>query len=182
MNAIFSRMVRALSFDERLYREIAGDSSAIMQAATIVMLGAIAQVIGLQGGDPRCFLIFMVHRLVWWLVISVLIFIVGHRLFPPKLTDYGANQPGPDLFKVIRVIGFTMTPRLFLIASLVPFIGYALRLGIIPFWWIGLMIIAVKNLFGYDEVTRAALVGGVGFIPLMLIEPFIFSVGAGGTC
>ena len=39
------------------------------------------------------------------------------------------------------------------------------------------MLIAVRGLFGYDQITRSAFVVAVGFIPLMLIEPFIFLGG-----
>ena len=181
MNAIFSRMVRALSFDERLFLEIAGDPTALVQAAMIVLLGAIAHVIGLEAGDPRCFLIFMVQRIAWWLLISFLVFLIGRKVFPPLPSDYGAGKSGPDLLKVARVLGFAMTPRLFLLGAFVPYLGLGLR-WLVPFWWIGLMLIAVRGLFGYDQITRSAFVVAVGFIPLMLIEPFIFSVGSGGTC
>ncbi len=181
MNSIFRRMVRALSFDERLYLEIAGDPTALAQAAMIVLLGAIAHVVGLEGNDPRCYLIFMVQRVAWWLLISFLVLLVGHKLFPPLPSDYGAGQSGPDFLKVARVLGFAMTPRLFLVGSLLPFVGTPLR-WVIPFWWIGLMLMAVRGLFGYDQIARAAFVVAVGFIPLMLMEPFILSVGSQGTC
>ena len=175
-------MVRALSFDERLYLEIAGDSTAIIQSGTIVFLGAVAHVVGLEAADPRCFIVFITQRLVWWFLISLLIFFVGYKILPPLASDYGANSPVPDPIKIGRVLGFAMTPRLFLIAASVPMIGVVIRIIVVPFWWIGLMIIAVRGLFGYNEVTRSALVVVIGFVPLMLIEPFIFSVGSTGVC
>ena len=172
LNPIFGRMVRALSFDERLYSEIADDRDAITQAGMIVVAGAMAQVIGTQAGTGWFLLTFMVRLLAWWLALSLITYLVGNRLFPPLPTDFGVGAPAPDFFKVARVLGFAMTPRLFRVLTFVPAFG-PIVFYLVTFWQIALMLIAVRVTFGYSETVRAAWAVGVGFVPLMLIEPFI---------
>ena len=167
MNAIFGRMIRALSFDERLYLEIAGDSTAITQAGMIVLLSAVARVIGLQVGGPELILLHMVQLVIWWAVLSLTIWAVGHKLFPPLPTDYGAGQAGPDPLKVARVLGFAMTPRLFRSLAFIPTLGLLISYAA-TFWQIFLMFIAVRALFGYNEESRAIYVVAVGLLPLMI--------------
>ena len=167
MNAIFGRMIRALSFDERLYLEIAGDSTAITQAGMIVLLSAVARVLGLQAGGPELILLHMVQLVIWWAVLSLTIWAVGHRLFPAQPTDYGAGQDGPDPLKVARVLGFAMTPRIFRSLAFIPTVGLFISYAA-AFWQIFLMIIAVRTLFGYNEDVRAIYVVAVGLLPLMI--------------
>ncbi len=167
MNAIFGRMIRALSFDERLYLEIAGDSTAITQAGMIVLLSAVARVLGLQAGGPELILLHMVQFVVWWAVLSLTVWAVGHKLFPPQPTDYGAGQDGPDPLKVARVLGFAMTPRVFRSLAFIPTVGLFISYAA-AFWQIFLMIVAVRTLFGYNEDARAIYVVAVGLLPLMI--------------
>ena len=168
MNAIFGRMIRALSFDERLYLEIAGDSTAITQAGMIVLLSAVARVIGLAVGGPELILLHMAQLIIWWAVLSITIWAVGHKLFPPLPTDYGAGQDGPDPLKVARVLGFAMTPRLFRSLAFIPTLGTLISYAA-TFWQIALMFIAVRSLFGYNEESRAIYVVAVGLLPLMVV-------------
>ena len=172
MNPIFGRMVRALSFDERLYSEIGGDPRALTQAGMIVILGAIAHTLGIGVGDLTFMLLFSLRLLVWWLVLSVIISLVGTRLFPPLPNDYGAGAPGPDIGKIARVLGFAMSPRLFRVLAFVPTVG-PIAFYLVTFWQIALMLMAVRETFGYASTTRAAYVVGVGVVPLMFLEPFI---------
>ena len=168
MNAIFGRMVRALSFDERLYLEIAGDPTALTQAGMIVLLSAVARVLGIAAGGPELILLHMVQLVIWWVVLSLTVWAVGHRLFPPLPTDYGAGQDGPDPLKVARVLGFAMTPRLFRSLAFIPTLGIVISYAA-TFWQIALMFIAVRSLFGYSEESRAIYVVAVGFVPLMVV-------------
>ena len=172
INPIFSRMVRALSFDEGLYSEIGDDSTAISQAGMIVAVGAMAQVTGTDAGTGWFLLTFMVRLLVWWLTLSGITYLVGARLFPPQPKDFGSRVPAPNVFKVARVLGFAMTPRLFRVLTFIPSLG-PIIFFLVTFWQIALFLIAVRVTFGYSETTRAAWVIGVGLVPLMLIEPFI---------
>jgi hypothetical protein len=172
MNAIFGRMIRALSFDERLYLEIAGDPSALTQAGMIVLLSAVARVLGLAAGGPELILLHMVQLVIWWIILSLTIWTVGHRLFPPLPTDYGASQDGPDPLKVARVLGFAMTPRLFRSLAFLPAVGLFISYAV-TFWQIALMFIAVRSLFGYSGESRAIYVVAVGLLPLMVMMEFL---------
>ena len=167
MNAIFGRMIRALTFDERLYLEIAGDPTAITQAGMIVLLSAVARVLGLQVGWQDLILLHMVQLVIWWAVLSLTIWAVGNKLFPAQPTDYGAGQDGPDPLKVARVLGFAMTPRIFRSLAFIPTVGLFISYAA-AFWQIFLMIIAVRTLFGYNEDARAIYVVAVGLLPLMI--------------
>ena len=167
MNAIFGRMIRALTFDERLYLEIAGDPTAITQAGMIVLLSAVARVLGLQVGWQDLILLHMVQLVVWWAILSITVWAVGNKLFPPLPTDYGASSPGPDPLTVARVLGFAMTPRLFRSLAFIPTLGLLISYAA-TFWQIFLMIIAVRTLFGYNEDLRPIYVVAVGLLPLMI--------------
>lgn len=172
LNPIFGRMVRALSFDEGLYSEVADDANAISQAGMIVVAGAMAQVVGTDAGTGWFLMTFMVRMLAWWLALSGITYLVGTRVFPPQPKDFGAKMPVPGVFKVARVMGFAMTPRLFRVLTFIPAFG-PIIFYLVAFWQIGLMLMAVRLTFGYSGISRSAWVLGVGLVPLMMIEPFI---------
>ena len=161
---MFSRMIRALRLDETVFGEIESDSDATRQAALVVVVAALATAIHGSGGFY--FLAISVMRLmVWWGVCAFFVFLIGTTLVRAPNLD-------ATYWKLLRAVGFAMTPRVFRVFRFIPFVGIVIFYLVTP-WQFAALVVAVQKVMGYESTTRTAIVVGAGFVPLMLAEPFL---------
>ncbi|MBI4203238.1 MAG: hypothetical protein HY532_09030 [Chloroflexi bacterium] len=110
---MLTRISRAIRFDPSLYREVAADPSAIVQAAVIMFFSALAwgfgfheglkSIEGYEGRLEKIFLWSFANHVLVWVLLGVLLFIV-RRL---------REKQGVSLLPGFTGIGFAHVPGVF---------------------------------------------------------------------
>lgn len=182
--SLFARMKRAAMLDRTVYDEVEHDLTATQQAATVVIMVAVANgIAGLLGvmfaaalGGSRgiIFSIFMVlfgmvMNVVGWVIWSYLTYWIGTSVFK------GTATPG----ELLRTLGFASTPGLLGIVSFIPCLG-----GLVAFggmiWMIVAGVVAVRQALDVDT-GQAVITVILAAIPLMMISAFIAFIGVLGS-
>ena len=176
--SLVDRMVRAARLEVNLYEEVEADKTALPQAPLVVVMAnlslglgsalALLLVPGVVSG-----LLFLWALLWWvlggiagWLIWSLITYAIGVTIFkgPQTETNYG---------ELLRTIGFSASPGVLGIVSVIPFIGWLLRLGIWV-WMLVAMVIAVRQALDFTT-GRAIGTVIVGFIVMVVL---LLAVGA----
>jgi len=147
------RVMGAAVFDAGIYEAIETDRHATFQAASVVVLSAVAAGIGASGPfgpDPRIFVTVTGIALVTWAAWAVLTFQVGMRWLREPDTSVSVGE-------LLRTTGFAASP------GLLQVLGFFSAASTIVFliawaWMLVAMIVAVKHAFDFQSVGRAAAV------------------------
>jgi hypothetical protein len=176
--SLVQRMIRAARLDNGLYEEVEADRTATGQAATAVVIVAIAGAIGQglsvalqgQGGVLGILLAAIgaaVGSLLGWVIWSYVSHFIGTRFFG------GTADPG----ELLRTIGFAQAPGVLNILIFVPAIG-----AVIPFvtmiWSLVAGVIAIRQALDFDT-GKAILTAVIGAIFFFIVFVIITAVIAG---
>ena len=184
MGKLVDRMIRAAKLDVNLYEEVEADKTATRQALLVVLIYSVCAGIGSglvmvwDESVGRFFLslfVGLVSALVFWLIWSLITYLVGTKFFkgPKTKATYG---------ELLRTIGFAATPGVLLIFVFIPFVG-----GIISFlvwiWMLVAMVIAVRQALDFTtgRAIGTVLVGGVIYLFVALIIGLVLGLGIYGT-
>jgi hypothetical protein len=180
--SLASRMLRAAKLEANLYYEVKSDTSLNRQALLAVAISGLAAGIGeslgvglgtgtevfhtdivwLKLAVP--FLIPLVGGIASWLLLSLLAYWLGARVFWPGETS--ATYGG-----VLRAMGFARSPGMLYIFSFIPYVEWATTLAV-TVWGSIAIIIALRQSLSI-ETGRAvglfvAVVAPLGLIVLLL--------------
>jgi len=165
MNLLADRMIRASKLDVSLYEEVEADKTATLQSMMVVVLSSLAAGIGVaRAGGIIGLLTGTLTALVFWLIWSYLIYIIGTRLLPARHThaDYG---------ELLRTIGFASSPGIIRILGIIPGLAWISSTAA-SIWMFITMIIAVRQALDYTSTARAfgvCAVGGIIYIAVSCI-------------
>lgn len=177
--SLIDRMTRAARLDSRLYEEVEADETALPQALLVVVIANICLGIGsalgvlLVPGVVVSGLVFLWALLWWvfggiigWLIWSLIVYGIGVIIFkgPETETDYG---------ELLRTIGFSASPGVIGILSLIPFVGWLIRLGV-WIWMLVAMVLAVRQ--ALDFSTGRAI--GTVIVGFLIMVALLWAVGA----
>ncbi|HEU0115777.1 MAG TPA: YIP1 family protein [Thermomicrobiales bacterium] len=173
--SLVDRMIGAARLDPNTYENIEHDTNATGQAATVVILAAIAAGIGALGGRNSYglgnFIWGVVFALVAWFVFAALVYFVGTKLLPSPTTSSTMGE-------VLRTLGFAETPAILAVFGFIPVIGGLIWL-IANIWVLVTAIVAIRQSL---EVStgRAVAIGIVAFlIPWIILAVIGATIGFG---
>ena len=109
-HSLVERMIGAMFLNIDVFEEVEHDRKATGQAATVVLMVAVASGIGASGLGLYGTMVSSVGALIDWVVWAGICYVVGDQLFGGKAT-WG---------EVLRTLGFAQTPGLLLLLVLVP--------------------------------------------------------------
>jgi len=174
-------MVRAAKLDVNLYEEVEADTAALPQALLVVLIYSICAAIGSGLVDLSKMtvghffwglFIGLVTALVFWLIWSLITYFVGTTLFrgPQTSATYG---------ELLRTIGFSTAPGVFMIFAFIPFIGWLISL-VAFVWMLIAMVIAVRQALDFTtwRAIGTCVVGGIIYLVLALILGVVLGLGA----
>ena len=158
---MMNRMVRASRAEVQVYEEVERDIGATGQAATVVLIAAVATGIGQLGNGGIGGLIGgIVGGLVGWVLWSFIAYWVGKTIFKTANTRV---SPG----EMLRTLGFSQSPALLNVLGIIPVLG-----GVIVFltaiWTLVLGVIAIRQAMDFST-GRAIATALVGFLPYLVI-------------
>jgi hypothetical protein len=154
------RMWRAAILDTNDYEEVEADRNATPQALLVVVIAAIANIIGLVigGGGEGGVLTGLVSAVVGWVVWSLVAYAIGTGLFG------GTATPG----ELLRTLGFAQSPRILNLFSFIPIVGGIIRL-VVFFWLLVAGIVAIRQALDFST-GRAIATAIVGWICMVVID------------
>ena len=147
---MIARIIRVFKLDASVFREIAEDKGAMMQAAIIVVVVSLISALGAgvgaaisDTGNPigAFFLTWIAGVLLSWILWAVLTYAIGVFLFKGKT----------DIPEMMRVLGYANAPALLGIFAIIPCLGWIAALaGAILSLIAG--FIAVREAMEFDTV------------------------------
>lgn len=151
MASLPDRMIGAMKGDVKTFQEIEADQNALGQAVTVIVIAAVASLIGnifragITGG-----ILSLVTSLIAYAVWTVMIVLIGTKLMPEPTTK-------ADFAEGFRVIGFTASPGVFNVLAIIPYLGVILQF-LISIWMLVIGVIAVREVLDYSNTGRAIIV------------------------
>ena len=157
---ILDRMLGAALLEPETYEEAALASSVWMQAALVVIVTSVAAGVGNLGGGLTGFVIAFLGGLLGW----------GSCAFASYWTatkKFGVPRTESTLGATVRGLGFASTPRLFLVFTFIPSVGFLIGLAVHA-WTLITIGFAVRPALDLD--TRPSVtVALAGWLPMLLV-------------
>ncbi|MEE8347233.1 MAG: YIP1 family protein [Dehalococcoidia bacterium] len=158
--SIIDRMIRAARLDPQVYEEVEHDQSATGQAMLVVVLAAIAAGIGALSGGILALVVGVIAALVGWAVYALVAYWVGTNFFKGPHTEATWGQ-------LLRTLGFASSPRLLLILTVIPAVGFFL--GFVVFlWMLATTVVAIRQALDFDT-GRAIATAVVSWLALLVV-------------
>ncbi len=152
-----ARIVGAAALDTSVYNEVEHDASATGQAVGVIMVVAVASVIGGTGSAESSAVGGIVGALAGWLVWAGVTYLVGAKLFGGTAT-WG---------ELLRTLGFAQSPGILYVAAALPFLGGLIE-GLVEIWILVAVIVAIRE--ALDVSTgKAILTALLGWFFLALL-------------
>lgn len=155
--SMLDRMIGAAFLNISTYEEVEHDTTATGQAATVVVLAAIAAAVGSLGHGGRGIVATLVGSLVGWALWAGVTWLIGTKLFNGTAT-WG---------ELLRTLGFAQSPAILLVFAVIPLLGWLVAL-IVGLWVAAAGFIAVRQ--ALDISTGQTLVTVIiGWVIMMLV-------------
>jgi len=164
--SIWDRMKGAAMLDVATYEEVEHDESLTMQAATVVLLAAVARGIGgfNDGGNGVIvgIIVGIIAALFGWVVWAGITYLIGDKLLKGTAT-WG---------ELLRTLGYAQAPAVLLVFGFLPVVGGLLAV-VVGIWLLVTGIVAIRQALDFDT-GKAILTAFLGWliavaIPAMLI-------------
>ena len=163
--SIINRMLGAALLEPEPYQEAALTPSVKTQAVLVVIVTSIAVGLGGLGAGPVGFVVAAIAGLAGWGVYAFVAYRVAIARFqvPPSVTIWGSTW---------RVLALASTPRLFLIFTLVPGIGFLVGLAVHA-WLLIATVSALRPALDLD--TRPTVIVALsGWFPMFLLWALVW--------
>jgi len=172
MSTFTERMMGAARLDAQTYEEVEHDTSAMGQAAGVVVLSSVAAGVGTvtQAGLSGV-VIGTVIALLGWVIWAAFTWIIGTKVLPEEQTE-------ADIGQLMRTIGFSASPGLLRLGGIVPGVGPLIVLAA-SIWMLAAMVVAVRQALDYTSTWRALGVCVIGWVILILLQGLIFTLAGG---
>jgi hypothetical protein len=159
--SLVERAMAAARLDASAFEEVEADETATSQAATIVMIAALASGIGHISGGVVQAVISVIAALIGWILWSVITYFIGVTLFKGTAT----------VGELLRTLGFAQAPGVLYVLAIIPILG-ALVSFAVAVWILIAGIIAIRQALDIStgKAVITAIIGWlVLLIPMMLI-------------
>ena len=167
-----TRIVGVAGFNRNYYEDIDGDEFADYQAQQVVLIAAIAVLVGLVAAGPEIgFLGVVVVGARWW-VISKMIAAKGVELFPERAEEYTRKR-------MMRVVGYSTGPLFLTLFFPIPLVGPIIWV-VLNAWSLTALAIGTRVILGDLSLREMAPILAVGGIPQLLLLIAALAIGLWG--
>ena len=148
------------------------DRSATKQALLVVVIVAVAAGVGgMLSGETdivRGLVFGVVRGVMLWALWALMAWIVGTTILrtPETVADWG---------ELARGTGFAQTPGVLNALVFIPGVGLFIG-GLVFFWQLATMVIAIRQCLDYTSTLRAVFVILISLIPVLIIYAVIILV------
>ena len=151
------------------YEEVEADTSATIQAMSVVLLVALATGIGgLGSGGIPGLVGGIIAGLVGWALLAWIIYFIGTTILRTPETDANWGQ-------LARTLGYAQSPGVLRVFAVIPGIGPVVFL-LVFFWQLAAMVVAIRQALDYRSTLRAIGVAFIGIIVYAVVIGIIFAI------
>ena len=173
MDLLVQRMIQAARLDPALYNEVEHDDQALTEAATVVVIAAVASglgtFLGSLGHGPGLggFASEILTTLLNWAIWSYVTFFVGTRFFGGTAT-FG---------EMLRTLGYAMSPGALNVLGFLPCVGFVVRLVVLV-WMLVAGVVAVREALDFDtqHAIYTVLLGWVAMVAIFVAQFLVFAL------
>jgi len=169
-DSLVERMIGVARLDQKTFDEIEADQTAVPQAATVVLIAAVATGIGsIPEAGIVGLIVGPVFAMAGWALFSAMAYLIGTRLLAGPETK-------ADVGEVLRTLGFAQTPGVISAIAFIPVLGVLVSL-VAGIWGLITAVIALRT--SLDVSTGRAI--GIGLLAAIaagaIMAPFAFMLG-----
>jgi hypothetical protein len=165
MASLTDRMIGAMKADVKTFEEVEKDPNALGQAVTVIVIAAVAALIGRLNLGIGAAIGALLAGLIGYAVWTILVVLIGTKLMPEPATR-------ADFSEAFRVIGFAAAPGVFSILAIIPILGYLISF-IVNIWMLVVMVVAVRSVLDYTSTARAIVVCLIGLVVYCILYFFL---------
>ena len=158
---LVQRMLGAATLNIDTYEEVEADETATMQAATVVVMVAVASAIGGALNGTTSIVAAPIVQIIGWLIWAGVTYLIGAKIFGGTAT-WG---------ELLRTLGFAQSPGLLYFLAILPILGGLVRL-VVGLWMLVAGVIAVRQAldFGTGKAVLTVVIGWLAMIiPAMIL-------------
>lgn len=160
------RMLGAAKLRVETFEEVEADSSATLQALSVVLIVALATGIGTYvSGGAWGFLTGVITAVIGWVVWAAITYFIGTTILRTPETEANWGQ-------LARTLGFAQSPGVLKVFGFVPGIGQIV-FALASIWQLVAMVTAIRQALDYTSTWRAIGVAVIGFIPYIVVTVVI---------
>jgi hypothetical protein len=172
MADLTGRMIGAMQADVKTFEEIEADPGALPQAVTVIVIAAIASLIGnFFRAGVSAGILGLIGSLLGYALFSFLVFIIGTKVMPEPATKADFNE-------TFRTVGFAAAPGVFNVLAVIPILGLLIGF-VVSIWSLVIGVIAVRQVLDYSNTGRAIIVcliaGVICWITVVLLMLPLFA-------
>jgi hypothetical protein len=156
-SSLVDRMKGAALLDIETYEDVEHDTTATLQAASVVVLASIAGGIGNWELGLVTAISGTVAHLISWGVWSGVTYLIGDKLLGGTAT-WG---------ELLRTIGFAYSPAVLLVLGILPLLGGFVEFAV-AIWLLIAVIIAIRQALDFST-GKAVLTAVLGWMPYVFI-------------
>lgn len=160
IDTILRRAQRVARLDLPVYREIARDPNATMEAAIVVAVVALASGIGALTDSFGRVVIAMIGAFVWWVVFAAMTYFFGKKF-------YGTTSSMMSVENLMRSQGYARVPGILAFFGFIPVLGWIVAFAG-SIWALITSIAAIRETLVIGTV-RAVIVGIIAALASGLI-------------
>ncbi len=170
---MLQRILRIIQLDTKVFREIAADANATVEAAIVVVVVSVLSAIGSGIASRSSFFGSFLWELIagvllGWVLWAVISYFVGTTLFNGKST----------IEEMLRVLGYARAPALLGFFSFIPCVGWIAALaGAVLSLIAGVIAIREAMEFDTGKAIITVLIGWVVYLILAALLAPILGVG-----
>lgn len=159
-------MLGAAKLRVETFEEVEADSSATLQALSVVLIVALATGIGTYvSGGAWGFLTGVITAVIGWVVWAAITYFIGTTILRTPETEANWGQ-------LARTLGFAQSPGVLKVFGFVPGIGQIV-FALASIWQLVAMVTAIRQALDYTSTWRAIGVAVIGFIPYIVVTVVI---------
>ena len=168
MASLGQRMIGVMQADVKTFQEIEADQSALPQAVAVIVIAAVASLVGNIFRNGLMFgVMHLIIALIGYAIWSILVVLIGVKLMPEPTTK-------ADFQEAFRVIGFTAAPGVFNVLAIIPFLGPLISF-LVAIWMLVIGVIAVREVLDYSNTGRAIIVCLIAFCIYLVVVALIIT-------
>jgi hypothetical protein len=167
---ILNRAIRVARLDPAVYREIARDGGATMEAAIVVAVVAVASGIGALTDSFGVVVLAIVGAFLGWVVFSAMTYFFGKNIFGTPTTQV-------DVETLMRTQGYARVPGILAFFGFIPVLGWIAALvgGI---WSLVTAIVAIREtlLISTGRTIIVGIIAAIASFIILFILGLVFDV------
>ena len=161
--SMWDRMKGAAMLDVETYEEVEHDENLTVQAATVVLIAALARGIGGFNDGQNGIIVGVIAALFSWLVWAGVTYLIGDKLLKGTAT-WG---------ELLRTLGYAQAPALLLVLGILPlpFFG-GLLAAVVGIWLLVTGIVAIRQALDFDT-GKAIVTAFLGWLVAVAIPAIV---------